>query len=207
MYIRTKICGITRWQDAQLAAALGVDAIGLIFYGGSKRVVDLKQAQTIVSALPPFVSVVALFVNATAEEVRHVLAHVPVHILQFHGDETAAFCRQFNRPYIKAIRVYDAASVDQLKGSYVDARALLLDAAVPQAYGGTGQTFDWSLIPQGLAQPWVLSGGLTPDNIEAALQLPHLQAVDICSGVELSAGVKDARKMKALMQKIRAQGK
>ncbi|WMY92392.1 phosphoribosylanthranilate isomerase [Snodgrassella communis] len=202
MKIRSKICGMTRVEDALLAARLGVDAIGLIFFAGSKRHVTLEQAQAIARAVPPFVTVVGLFVNASAAEVQEVLAHVPLDVLQFHGDECAEFCRQFQRPYIKAIRVRNTADIETAAATYTDARALLFDAAVAGQYGGTGQTFDWRLLPRQLNQPWILSGGLSPENIASAIRQSHAQAVDVSSGVEMAAGIKDGQKMQALIAAI-----
>lgn len=202
MKIRSKICGMTRVEDALLAARLGVDAIGLIFFAGSKRHVTLEQAQAIARAVPPFVTVVGLFVNASAAEVQEVLAHVPLDVLQFHGDERAEFCRQFQRPYIKAIRVRNTADIKTAAATYTDARALLFDAAVAGQYGGTGQTFDWRLLPRQLNQPWILSGGLSPENIASAIRQSHAQAVDVSSGVEMAAGIKDGQKMQALIAAI-----
>ncbi|NUE66573.1 phosphoribosylanthranilate isomerase [Snodgrassella sp. ESL0253] len=206
MKIRSKICGMTRVEDALLAARLGVDAIGLIFFAGSKRHVTLQQAQAIVRAVPPFVTVVGLFVNASAAEVQEVLAHVPLDALQFHGDEGAEFCRQFQRPYIKAIRVCNTGDIEAAIATYTDARALLFDAAVAGQYGGTGQTFDWQILPRQLNRPWILSGGLKPENIASAIRQSHAQAVDVSSGVEITAGIKDGQKMQALMAAINSFG-
>ncbi|WP_239372854.1 phosphoribosylanthranilate isomerase [Snodgrassella gandavensis] len=206
MKIRSKICGMTRVEDALLAARLGVDAIGLIFFAGSKRHVTLQQAQAIVRAVPPFVTVVGLFVNASAVEVQEVLAHVPLDVLQFHGDEGAEFCRQFQRPYIKAIRVCNTGDIEAAIATYTDARALLFDAAVAGQYGGTGQTFDWQILPRQLNRPWILSGGLKPENIASAIRQSHAQAVDVSSGVEITAGIKDGQKMQALMAAINSFG-
>ncbi|PIT51076.1 N-(5'-phosphoribosyl)anthranilate isomerase [Snodgrassella alvi] len=206
MKIRSKICGMTRVEDALLAAQLGVDAIGLIFFAGSKRYVTVEQAQAIVRAVPPFVTVVGLFVNASAAEVQKVLMQVPLDVLQFHGDESAEFCRQFQRPYIKAIRVRDTADIEAATAMYTDARALLFDAAVAGQYGGTGQSFDWQMLPRQLDRQWILSGGLNPENIVSAIRQSHAQAVDVASGVELAAGIKDGQKMQALMAAINGFG-
>lgn len=202
MKIRCKMCGITRVADAQQAAALGADAIGLIFFPGSKRVISIPQAQAVVQALPPFVSAVGLFVNATAETVQQVLSQVHLDILQFHGDETAAFCRQFHRPYIKAIRVGCATDIRQAAQTYADARALLFDTAISGQYGGTGKTFDWHMLPEHINHPWILSGGLNPSNITHAIVTTGAMAVDISSGIETAPGIKDAAKMAALMEGI-----
>ena len=199
MKIRSKICGMTRPEDALLAAKLGADAIGLIFFAGSKRCVNIKQAQEILAELPPFVSIVGLFVNPSATEVQQVLSQLPVHMLQFHGDESPEFCRQFCRPYIKAIRVKASADILSAAELYADADALLFDAAVTGKYGGTGQTFDWQLLPQQLPVAWILSGGLNPNNLSAAIAKTGAQAVDVSSGVEASTGIKDPEKMAKFM--------
>lgn len=206
MKIRTKICGMTRPEDAYQAAALNVDAIGLIFYPNSKRFINIKQARAIIDVLPPFVTVVALFVNATTEEINNVLTQLPIDILQFHGDESAEFCRQFHHPYIKAIRVHNRHSIDTAITAYPDARALLFDAAVSHAYGGTGQTFDWQCLTEKLPVSWILSGGLKPENIMQAIQITNAIAVDLCSGVEAEAGIKDLVKMQELMHQIQLAG-
>lgn len=204
MKIYTKICGLTRAQDAIAAAQLGVDAIGLVFFAGSKRAVSVAQAQEIVRALPPFVSVVALFVNESAEQIRKILAQVPIDILQFHGDESTEFCRQFHRPYLKAVRVRSVADIEAACTQFADARAVLFDAFVEGAYGGTGHTFDWDLLPKDLNQHWILSGGLTADNVDIAIQQTGAIAVDVSSGVESAAGIKSLEKMTRFMQKVQA---
>lgn len=205
MTIRTKICGFTRPEDALIAAQLGVDAIGLVFYAGSKRYVSIEQAQRIVQALPPFVSVVALFVNETVEGIQRVLQAIPIDILQFHGDETAAFCRQFARPYLKAVRVQNAADVMQAHQQFPDARALLFDAYVEGEYGGTGHCFDWQMLPDNLTGQWILSGGLNPANIAEALRITGATIVDVSSGVESGAGIKSPEKMAAFLQACQQQ--
>lgn len=199
MKIRSKICGMTRPEDALLAAKLGVDAIGLIFFTGSKRCVNIEQAQKILAEIPPFVSIVALFVNPSAAEVQQVLSQLPVHMLQFHGNESPEFCRQFCRPYIKAIRVKTSVDILSAAELYADADALLFDAAVTGKYGGTGQTFNWQLLPQQLSMAWILSGGLNPNNLNTAIAGTGAQAVDVSSGVETSTGIKDPEKMANFM--------
>ncbi|MDO4640415.1 MAG: phosphoribosylanthranilate isomerase [Neisseria sp.] len=203
MNIRTKICGLTRPEDAVTAAALGADAIGLVFFEGSKRHVDVAQAQAIVRALPPFVSVVALFVNETESAVRRILAQVPVDILQFHGDETAEFCRRFDRPYLKAVRVRSTDDMLAAANHYPDARAVLFDAHIEGEYGGTGHSFDWNMLPSNLTGNWVLSGGLDAENIRRALVITGARAVDVSSGVESAPGIKSAEKMAAFLAAVR----
>lgn len=196
---RIKVCGITRPEDGQACAALGADAIGLVFYPPSPRAVTVAQAQEVVAALPPFVTVVALFVDPTVEEVNHVLQTVPIDVLQFHGDEPAAFCRQFHRPYLKAVRVQPGLNLLHYASLYPDARALLTDAYQPGVPGGTGHRFDWSLLPESLPLPLILSGGLDPDNIALAVAQVKPAAVDVSSGVEAAKGIKDAAKVAAFI--------
>ena len=201
--IRTKICGFTRAEDAAQAARLGVDAVGLVFYEKSRRFVTVEAAQAVVRALPPFVSVVALFVNETEARIREVLRQVPVDIIQFHGDEPPEFCRRFERPYLKAVRVRHAQDIAAAAAEFADARALLLDAYVEGEYGGTGQRFDWQMLPENLSGHWILSGGLTPENVAEALRIAGADAVDISSGVESAPGVKCPQKMAAFMAVVR----
>lgn len=202
--IRTKICGFTRPEDAAAAAALGVDAVGLVFYAKSKRCVNVAQAQAIVRALPPFVSVVALFVNESEAVIREILRQVPIDIIQFHGDESAEFCRRFERPYLKAVRVQNTQDIVNAVAGFPDARAVLFDAHIEGEYGGTGHRFDWQMLPQNLAGHWILSGGLTPENVAEAIRLTGAKIVDISSGVESVPGVKCAEKMAAFMQHARS---
>lgn len=197
--VRIKVCGITRPEDGQLAAALGADAIGLVFYPKSPRHVSLAQARAIVAALPPFVSVVALFVDPEPDAVHAVLNAVPIDLLQFHGDESPAFCRQFARPYLKAVRVQPGLDLLQYALAHTGARGLLTDAFVPGLPGGTGATFDWTLLPDTLPLPLILSGGLDPDNIAQAIRATRPAAVDVSSGVEASKGIKDAARMAAFI--------
>lgn len=198
--IQVKICGFTRAQDALDAANLGVDAIGLVFFAGSKRFVSIEQAQEIVRVLPPMVNVVGLFVNESAQTIDGILKNVPLHTLQFHGDETPEFCRQFQRPYWKAIRVQNTQDIVLAMEKYHDAQAILLDASVAGQFGGTGHCFDWKMIPPDLPKNWILSGGLNPENIRQAIELTGTKCVDVSSGVESSAGIKSPEKMAALIQ-------
>lgn len=197
--IRTKICGITRPEDALAAAAHGADAIGLVFYAKSKRAVDIAQAQQIVAALPPFVSMVALFVNETAEQIHETLRQVPIDVIQFHGDESDEFCRQFNRPYLKAVRVRGAEDIQTASAQFPNARALLFDAYHPDEYGGTGLRFDWALLAEYRDKPWILAGGLTPENVAEAVRISGAAAVDVSGGVESSSGIKNHAKIAAFI--------
>jgi len=203
MRTRVKICGITRVEDALCAVQHGADAIGLVFYAQSPRFVTMEAAREIVAALPPLVSVVGLFVNATKAEIDKVLTQVRLDILQFHGDESAADCAQFNLPYLKAIRVRPDTNLLQYATDFSDAKALLLDAHSEVAYGGTGQVFDWKLIPKNLPKPIVLAGGLNPENVENAIRQVQPYAVDVSGGVEQSKGIKDAAKIAAFMQGVK----
>jgi phosphoribosylanthranilate isomerase len=202
MRTRVKICGITRVEDALVAVNAGADAIGLVFYAKSPRYVTIEQVQKIVAAIPPFVSVVGLFVNAPKAEIESVLAQVRLDILQFHGDETPSFCEQINLPYYKAIRVKAGTNLIQYMVEFNSAKALLLDAYNEAEFGGTGQTFDWSIIPKNLTKPVILAGGLTPENVASAISQVHPYAVDVSGGVEASKGIKDAAKIAAFMRGV-----
>ncbi len=203
MPTRVKICGITRIEDGLLAARLGADAIGLVFFAQSPRNVALPQAAAIGRALPPFVSTVGLFVNPRREQVEAALAAVRPDLLQFHGEEAPELCRSFGVPYLKAVRVKPGLDLLQYATRYCDAKGLLLDAFVEGQHGGTGRSFDWGLIPRGLPLPVVLSGGLEPGNVAAAIKRVGPWAVDVSSGVEAAKGIKDAAKLAAFMQGVR----
>jgi phosphoribosylanthranilate isomerase len=202
MKTRVKICGITRVEDALEAAEQGADAIGLVFYAPSPRNVSIEVACAIVAALPPFVSVVGLFVNAPKANIDEVLAEVRLNVLQFHGDETPVDCMQFNLPFLKAIRVNADTNLLQYEKEFKHAQALLLDAYSDATYGGTGLTFDWNLIPAELSKPIILAGGLNADNVGQAIKQVKPYAVDVSGGVELSKGIKDADKIAAFMQGV-----
>lgn len=206
MITRVKICGITRVGDALAAARLGAHAVGLVFHAGSPRAVTPAQAREIIDALPPFVVPVGLFVNADARTVRETLAAAPVQLLQFHGDETPDFCAGFGLPFLRAVRVRAETDLLQYAREFHAAKGLLLDAWVEGVRGGTGATFDWSLIPGDLPAPVVLSGGLNPDNVEQAVRRVRPWAVDVSSGVESAKGIKDVRKMEAFMTGVRNAG-
>src|SRR5574341_1207664 len=193
---RVKICGITRREDAVAAAHAGADAIGLVFYPPSPRFLSVERAREIRDALPPFVQSVALFVNADAAQVSQVIGRVHPALLQFHGDEPPAFCAQFGLPYLKACRVMPGVDLLKYLRSYATASGWLLDSHVEE-YGGVGARFDWSLVPAQLERPWVLSGGLAPDNVGAAVRRVRPWAVDVSSGVESGKGIKDAAKIAA----------
>ncbi len=204
--IRTKICGITSIEDALYCCELGADALGFVFYNKSPRCISIEQAQTIIQQLPAFISTVGLFVNASETEVTNTLKAVSLDLLQFHGDESPEFCASFAHPYIKAIRVRDQKDIINAQNQFQHARALLFDAYVEENYGGTGQSFNWQLLPESLSLPWILSGGLTPDNVSTAICQTKAQAVDISSGVELKKGVKCHQELQAFFKGVRHAG-
>jgi len=204
MAVRVKICGITRVQDLHAACDAGADALGFVFYEKSPRHLTIAAAAALVRELPPFVQAVGLFVNAEPAFIESVLQDVPLDLLQFHGDETAADCARFGRPYIKAVRVNRDTDLLKCAADFDAARGLLLDAFVPGVPGGTGERFDWSLIPANLPKPVILSGGLAPDNVAEAIQHVRPWAVDVSSGVEAAKGIKDAHKIAQFIAKAKA---
>ena len=211
MRTRVKICGITRVEDALAAARAGADAIGFVFWRGTPRFVDHGLARSIAAALPPFVSIVGLFVDPAADEVRSALGAVPLSILQFHGREPAALCRSFGRPYLKAIPVGPGTDLLESVSLYGDAAGILLDAPPADGLpGGTGRTFDWDRLRAPLPLPLVLSGGLDAANVGEAIRRFAPWAVDVSSGVErLDAqgkpvkGIKDAARIAAFVAEVR----
>ena len=200
---RIKICGITRVEDAQAAASSGADAIGLVFYVESARHVALQQAVHLAAAIPPFVTRVGLFVNPSEDEVRNVLHQVPLDVLQFHGEEAPEFCVKFGRPYLKAVRVKAGVDLVQCAARYRSAQGLLLDAYVEGTHGGTGESFDWGLIPHHLPLPVILSGGLHAGNVALAIKQVRPYAVDVSSSVEAARGIKDAAKVAAFINEVK----
>lgn len=201
--VRVKYCGITNLEDAQHAAALGVDALGFVFYRPSPRFVTPAAAAEIISALPPFVSAVGLFVNATAADIEAATAMAGIDTIQFHGDESPAFCAQFQRPWIKAIAVREHTDIADAAVKFEAAGALLLDTYNEKVYGGTGEVFDWNLIGETRAKPLILAGGLTANNVSDALRRIRPYAVDVSGGIEVEKGKKDPAKMKAFIEKVR----
>lgn len=202
---RIKICGLTRTEDIDAAIALGVDAIGLVFYPPSPRYVIPAAAAGLVRCVPPFVTVTGLFVNASQSEVENVLRQVPLTLLQFHGDEQEADCTGFGLPYVKAARVRPELDLVEFASHYPQARGLLLDAFV-EGYGGGGRVFDWSLIPavEKRTLPLVLSGGLNANNVAEAITRVRPFAVDVSSGVEAAKGIKDAALMRRFVERVHA---
>ncbi len=201
---RIKICGITRPEDALAAASSGADAIGLVFYADSPRAVTVQEAKDIAQVLPPFVTLVSLFVNAPAETISDVLSQVPVGLIQFHGDEDNRFCRGFGRPWIKALRVRDSMNVAKEAAALSGATGVLLDAWQEGVPGGTGRTFDWALVNEKLPLPVVLAGGLDEVNVGDAIGGLRPWAVDVSGGVESSPGIKDAEKIQRFVAAVRA---
>lgn len=204
MRTRVKICGITREEDALLAADAGADAIGLVFWERSRRAIGVGQARAITTSLPPFVSTVALFVDPSTDEVWRVIGEVRPDLLQFHGDEAPSFCERFGVPYIKALGIGDRAPGEAALGYHAKARGLLLDTHDPVDMGGTGRTFDWTLAPSGLARPTILAGGLTAENVARAIAIVRPWAVDVSSGVESAPGIKDEARLRAFMRTVAA---
>jgi len=202
MRTRVKICGFTRPEEAVVAARLGVDAIGLVFYPPSPRNIDIEQAISIVSALPAFTSVVALFVDEEEARIREILARVPIDCLQFHGNEPPEACRIYGKRYIKAVPMQDETDVNALALAYHDADGLLLDAYDAKAKGGTGNQFNWNLIPKDCALPIILAGGLDETNAKQAILSVKPYALDISSGVEIAKGIKDTIKITAFIEQV-----
>ena len=202
MRTRVKICGITRSEDAEAAARAGADAIGLNFYPPSPRFLSLEWARQLASEVPAFVSTVAVFVNPAAAEVYTVLERVRPAMLQFHGEEDPVFCAQFGVPYIKACRVKPGVDLLEYLRPFSSAAGWLLDSHVEE-YGGVGERFDWSLVPEERTRPLILSGGLAPGNVGKAIRQVRPWAVDVSSGVESAKGIKDAAKISAFMTEVR----
>lgn len=203
MATAVKICGITSIEDGLAAAHHGAHAIGLVFHRSSPRYVAPEQAAAISRALPPFVTAVGLFVDLHPTEVRAILDAVPLQLLQFHGAEDPSYCAAFSRPYIKAIRMAPEVDLLQCAEQYSAARGLLLDAYTPAAPGGTGESFEWARVPAKLPLPVVLAGGLTPENVGAAVRAVRPWAVDVSSGVERGKGIKDVNKIAAFIRGAR----
>lgn len=199
---RIKICGLTREADVDAAVAAGADAIGLVLYARSPRAVSAERAGVLARRLPPFVTPVLLFVNATPQEVQDGLAAVPQALLQFHGDESPAECDAPGRPYLRAARMSPGFDLLNFATRFPQAAGLLLDAHV-EGYGGGGKAFDWSLIPAGVPRPVVLSGGLNPANVIDGVMHVRPWAVDVSSGVELAKGHKDAALMRQFCEAVR----
>ncbi|PUA30001.1 MAG: N-(5'-phosphoribosyl)anthranilate isomerase [Cellvibrio sp. 79] len=202
--VRVKICGITNVEDAKAVVDAGAHALGLVFYEASPRAVDVEQARAIAFTVGPFISVTALFVNPPASLVGAVVSRVPVQLLQFHGDETAAFCETFQRPYIKAIRMRPDLDVDTVIRAHPNASGFLLDAYRQGVPGGTGETFDWARVPRDSKVPIVLAGGLNPENVAEAIRQTGVYGVDVSGGVESAPGKKDHNQIKSFITNARS---
>ncbi len=202
MRTRIKICGITRAEDALEAARLGADAIGLVFYPPSPRVVTPAQAAEVVRELPPFVTRVGLFVNAERGDIAAAIEAAQLDLLQFHGDESPADCRGHGRPWIKALRMAPEMDVAAEMDRYREAQGILLDAWRPGVPGGTGETFDWDRIPAQRPRPLILAGGLAPENVAGAIRRVRPWAVDVSGGVERAKGIKDAKRLAAFIREV-----
>lgn len=198
-----KVCGITRVVDALNAIELGVDALGLVFYAPSPRAISVAVAREIVCAAGPFVTTVGLFVNADKNSIEGILQQVPLHVLQFHGDETPAFCKQFHRPWIKALRMKPGVDIQKTVHEYADADAVLFDSYKEGVPGGTGEKFSWGEIPQNISMPVIVAGGLNVTNVAAAINAINPYAVDVSSGIEGEPGKKDLKKMKAFVDAVK----
>jgi phosphoribosylanthranilate isomerase len=196
---RVKVCGITKKEDALLAADLGVDALGFVFYKDSPRYIDPGKVGEITSALHPFILRVGLFVNSNEDVVRDSIKKSKINFLQFHGDESEKYCNQFNLPYIKSISMKDGVNLLECCSEYRSASALLLDTYNKKLKGGTGEVFDWKKIPNNLSSPLIIAGGLNPENIENLIKLVNPFCVDVSGGVEINKGIKDKEKMKKFM--------
>ncbi len=201
MRSRIKICGIRDTHSAQFAESLGVHALGMVFVPDTPRVVDIATAREIATSVGPFIQRVGLFVNPSADEVIDVLAEVELDILQFHGEESVEFCQSFGLPYLKAVRVQNQQQIEQADRIYTSAAALLVDSFSDKARGGTGETFDWQLIPR-TTRPLILAGGLNAENVAEAITLVAPYAVDVSSGVESAPGVKDTAKMRDFVEAV-----
>lgn len=201
---RIKCCGMTRIEDALLAAELGVDAIGVVLTAHSKRQISLERARAIVQAMPPFVTTVALCMDDEANVVQDIIDIVRPSMLQFHGSESDEWCKQFGQPYLKAIAMGEGAAALYQLHDHPHAAGLLLDGHGLGKPGGSGKTFDWSLMPRDLKQPLILAGGLTAANVAHAISVARPWAVDVSSGIESAPGIKDAQKMREFIAAARA---
>lgn len=201
---RIKICGITRQEDALAVAASRADALGLVFYDPSPRAVTVEQAAEIASVVPPFMTIVALFVDEPIASIERILDTVAIGLIQFHGNESPEFCQQFGRPWIKALRVRPGLDLTEESWKYHGARGVLLDSWQTGVPGGTGKTFDWALAPGNLPLPTILAGGLHEGNVGDAINRLHPAAVDVSGGVEHSPGIKDADKIQRFVAAVRA---
>ena len=202
MIAKVKFCGITNLQDAISASELGADALGFVFYSESSRFITIKNANEIIKKLPPFITTVGLFVNQSKSEVEEAIKGCPLNLLQFHGDEDELFCKQFNLPYIKAISMKSDVNLLKCIKDYDSAKALLLDTYSKDKKGGSGKVFDWGAIPPNPSKPFIVAGGLTPDNIKTLLKTISPYGVDVSSGIEVDKGLKDYKLMKEFILEV-----
>jgi len=201
--VKVKVCGMTSLKDALVAVEEGADAVGFIFYKKSPRSVTRKLVREIVLELPPFVDIVGVFVDETAEQINKIADYCNLDMIQLHGDESPAFCKKIRRRVIKAFKVKDMQSVKKLSGFQVS--GFLLDTFSEDLHGGTGKVFDWNLaLPAKKFGPVIMAGGLTPNNVRQAIQQIRPYGVDVCSGVESQPGVKDHKKVRAFLENAKA---
>ena len=203
MRTRVKICGIRSVEDAYTAIEHGADALGFNFWPPGSRYISPADAGDIIRQLPPLVATVAVVVEPSGDELADIVAHTQVDMVQFHGDESTAFCESAPRPYIKAIRVQSSGDVTRAGQAHPRARAFLMDAYKKGLPGGTGESFDWALIPSGFTRPTILAGGLNPENVGRAIEAVRPFAVDVSSGVEASPGVKDPGKVQKFLSEVK----
>jgi len=203
--VRVKVCGITNAVDALQAVELGADALGFIFYKGSKRYIDPRDAHRIISSLPPFISSVGVFVNQTVPEIKGAVETSGVDTVQLHGDETPEFCAMLPYKLIKAVRVKDTVNSDQVE--LYPVRAILFDKHTDEMYGGTGTSFDWGVLKGiNISKKVILSGGLTPENVSRAIEIVKPYGVDVSTGVEDSPGKKNHMKMRKFIEAVKNGG-
>ena len=203
MRVRIKLCGMKRLEDINAAVSLGIDAIGVIFYHKSPRCVTIKEAKRLLENIPAFVNVVAVVVNPEVVYLKEIITELPIQYIQFHGDETPLFCEQFSLPYIKAISATGSQVIINAMNEHKHAAAFLLDTPSMVGRGGMGVPFDWKVIPDALKKPFILAGGLNAENVKNAITSCSPYAVDVCTGIEASFGVKDHAKMKRLVEQVR----
>jgi len=204
MSVQVKICGITRVEDALMAQRAGADALGLVMYEKSSRHVNMQQAIALREAIATDTLCVVLLVNADKEFVKQVIADVKPDLIQFHGDETADFCQQFDFPFIRALRMHDDLNISAEARAYYNAYGLLFDAWNPDQYGGTGEQFDWQRLPTERDFHLILAGGLNPLNVAEAVETARPDMVDVSGGVESSPGVKDEQKVRAFINSAKS---
>ncbi|MBF0264506.1 MAG: phosphoribosylanthranilate isomerase [Gammaproteobacteria bacterium] len=202
MKTRVKMCGITRLVDAQAAIEAGVDALGFVFYPPSPRYIEPEKAAEIIAQIPAFINCVGLFVNEQDKTIENILIQTQLDLIQFHGDESHEFCKQFSRPFIKAIRMKDEQNIQHSIEQYPTAKGILLDSYVKGVPGGTGEIFNWDKIPDNLTKPIILAGGLSANNIAQAIKQVNPYAVDVSGGIEAHPGVKSDDKINEFMRQV-----